>query len=82
VKLIPLSPISGRRNATCGPRHWPAVAISAVAARAESADRKATPWLKKATTMLIRLTLYSILTLSSMVFGLTADLVYSGVLVM
>ncbi len=32
--------------------------------------------------MLIRLTLYSILTLGSMVFGLTADLVYSGVLVM
>jgi hypothetical protein len=40
------------------------------------------PWLKKATTMLIRLTLYGILALSSMVFGLTADLVYSGVLVM
>jgi hypothetical protein len=32
--------------------------------------------------MAIRLTLYSILALSSMVFGLTADLVYSGVLVL
>jgi hypothetical protein len=32
--------------------------------------------------MAIRLTLYGILTLSSMVFGLTADLVYFGVLVM
>ncbi len=32
--------------------------------------------------MAIRLTLYWILTLSSMVFGLTADLVYSGVLMM
>jgi hypothetical protein len=49
---------------------------------AGSTDRKATPWLKKATTMLIRLTLYGILALSSMVFGLTADLVYCGVLVM
>jgi hypothetical protein len=49
---------------------------------AEQADRKAIAWQKKATTMLIRLTLYSILTLSSMVFGLTADLVYAGVLVL
>jgi hypothetical protein len=49
---------------------------------AGSTDRKATPWLKKATTMLIRLTLYGILALSSMVFGLTADLVYCGVLVL
>ncbi len=32
--------------------------------------------------MLIRLTLYGILTLGSMVFGLTADLIYSGVLVL
>ena len=32
--------------------------------------------------MLIRLTLYGILTLGSMVFGLTADLVYCGVLVL
>ena len=32
--------------------------------------------------MAIRLTLYGILALSSMVFGLTADLVYSGVLMM
>ena len=31
---------------------------------------------------MIRLTLYRILAMSSMVFGLTADLVYSGVLVM
>jgi hypothetical protein len=31
--------------------------------------------------MLIRLTLYSILALGSMVFGLTVDLVYAGVLV-
>jgi hypothetical protein len=52
------------------------------AARAEPADRKATSWLKKATTMAIRFTLYGILALSSMVFGLTADLVYCGVLVM
>ena len=32
--------------------------------------------------MAIRLTLYGILALSSMVLGLTADLVYVGVLVM
>jgi hypothetical protein len=36
----------------------------------------------EATTMMIRLTLYGILALGSMVFGLTADLVYAGVLVM
>jgi hypothetical protein len=39
-------------------------------------------WLKKATTMLIRLTLCGILALSSMVFSLAADLIYSGVLVL
>jgi hypothetical protein len=49
---------------------------------AESADRKATSWLKKATKMMIRLTLYGILALGSTVFGLTADLIYSGVLVL
>jgi hypothetical protein len=32
--------------------------------------------------MAIRLTLYGIVALSSMVFGLTVDLVYAGVLVM
>ena len=32
--------------------------------------------------MAIRLALYGTLALSAMVFGLTADLVYSGVLVM
>ena len=32
--------------------------------------------------MAIQLTVYAIVALSSMVFGLTADLVYSGVLVM
>ena len=32
--------------------------------------------------MFIRLTIYGIVALSSMVLGLTADLVYAGVLVM
>jgi len=36
----------------------------------------------EAMTMAIRLTLYGILALSSMVFGLAADLLYAGVRVM
>jgi hypothetical protein len=45
------------------------------------ADRKAIARLTEATSMFIRLTLYGIVALSSMVFGLGADLVVSGVLV-